>query len=285
MTIIRGSAGEVRLGWRLLTIVVLSVVVAVVLRFIPIVIYTGILVRSGIAREGALATAKQAVFEGPVWSTVLGVLNAAMYFLLVWFLVRVVERGGFRWKDVGLDWRRSSLPTLVLGALLALAVYLANKAVAQGISSLAPTTRAILSGLGEARTLQVLVLWIAMGFGEEIVYRGYVQTKLVERQGAVLGVLLASIIFTVVHLAVRPLTPLALLSGIILWTAMGALYHWTRSLYLLGMSHGVMNALSNAFPLEAPEHVGLIVHAVFLLLVVIAALCSARSSRAAVHPT
>ncbi|NIR02101.1 MAG: hypothetical protein GTN78_18220, partial [Gemmatimonadales bacterium] len=83
-------------GWRLLTIVVLSVVVAVVLRFIPIVIYTGILVRSGIAREGALATAKQAVFEGPVWSTVLGVLNAAMYFLLVWFLVRVVERGGFR---------------------------------------------------------------------------------------------------------------------------------------------------------------------------------------------
>ncbi|NIR02100.1 MAG: CPBP family intramembrane metalloprotease, partial [Gemmatimonadales bacterium] len=74
------------------------------------------------------------------------------------------------------------------------------------------TMRAILSGLGEARTLQVLVLWIAMGFGEEIVYRGYVQTKLVERQGAVLGVLLASIIFTVVHLAVRPLTPLALLS-------------------------------------------------------------------------
>jgi membrane protease YdiL (CAAX protease family) len=285
MTVFRGSAGDVRLVWRLLIIVVLSVVVAVLLRFIPIFLYTAILVRSGMAQESALATAKQAVFEGPIWSTVLGVLNAAMYFLLVWFLVRVIERGGFRWQDVGLDWRRSSLPSLVLGGLLALAMYLANGAIDQGLVSLSPAMRVILSGLGEPRTLQVLVLWIAMGFGEEIVFRGYVQTRLVERQGAIVGVLLASIIFTLVHLAVRPLTPLALLSGIILWTAMGALYHWARSLYLVGMYHGIANGLSNAFPLEAPEHAGLIVHAVTLLLVVIVALYRSRASRVTANPT
>ena len=83
MSIIRYSTGEVRLVWRLLIIILLFVSVAVLLRFIPISLYTAFLTSSGIANEDALASAKAIVFEDPVWSTVLGILNGLMSLPLV----------------------------------------------------------------------------------------------------------------------------------------------------------------------------------------------------------
>ena len=145
MPFVRLKTGEVRLIWRVLIIIVLFVAVAILLRFIPISLYSWFLASSGVARQDAVATAKAIVFEDPIWSTVLSILNGLMSLPLVWFLIGVVEGRNFAWKDVGLDWRRGSLSSLALGALVALVIYAANVGVGHALGSSIPAVSAFLA--------------------------------------------------------------------------------------------------------------------------------------------
>lgn len=284
MSVIRYRTGEVRLVWRLLIIILLFVAVAVLLRFIPISLYTTFLTSSGMAMENAPASAKAIVFEDPVWSTVIGILNGLMSLPLVWFLVKVIERRSFAWKTVGLDWRRNSIPALAFGALLALLLYVADKVVGQASGSSIPHVNIILAGLSIPILIQKSILYLAMGFAEEVVFRGYVQTRLVDRYGALWGVLIASVTFTLVHIGFMSLSLVTIISGVMLWMTIGALYHWTKSLYLVGMFHGMMNTLLNTLHLEGTDIGGLLVHALALLLVVVVALRRSRASSVRSNP-
>jgi hypothetical protein len=74
------------------------------------------------------------------------------------------------------------------------------------------------------------------------------------------------------------LSLVTIISGVMLWVTIGTLYHWSKSLYLVGMFHGMMNTLLNTLHLEGTDIGGLIVHALALLLVVIVALRRSRAS-------
>jgi len=285
MSTIRYGTGEVRLVWRLLIIILLFVAVAFLLRFIPICLYTAFLARSGVAQEDALARAKAVVFEDPAWSTVIGILNGLMSLPLVWLVVGVIERRPFTWKTVGLDWRGSSLSALACGALLALVLYVADKAIGLVFGASVPSIDAVLAGLSIRSFIQTFVLYVVMGFGEEVVFRGYVQTRLVERYGVLWGILLASVTFTLLHIGFRPLPPVTIVSGVVLWAAVGALYQWSKSLYLVGMFHGTANTLLNTFHLEGTDIGGLLMHVLMLLLVVVLALRRSAAGRAGSNPT
>ena len=285
MSIIRDMTGEVRLIWRVLIIITLFVAVAFLLRFIPIILYTGIMVSSGMDNDAALASAKTIVFEDPVWSTVIAILNGFMGLLLTWFLVRFIERRKFTWQSVGLDWRNNSLSLLALGALLALLMYFVEKVVGQAFGSSIPPVNIIMAGFSIAILIQKFALYLAMGFGEEIVFRGYLQTMLVERYGALWGILITSITFTLVHLGFMSLSLVTIISAVMLWVTIGALYHWSKSLYLVGMFHGIANTLLNTLHLEGTEVGGLIVHALALLLVIVFALRRSRASCVGRHKT
>jgi membrane protease YdiL (CAAX protease family) len=269
VSFIRYRTGEVRLIWNVLIAVVLCVIVVFLLRFIPIFLSTTIQAGRGVDRQDALEAAKNIVFEHPIWSTAIGVINGLMSLPIVWFLMRVVEKRSFTWKDVGLDWRQNSLLCLVFGALLALLLYSASIFINRVLGSSIPTIDTVLAGLTISAVVRNLVLYIPMGFGEEVVFRGYIQTRLVERHGAVWGILIGSIVFTLLHLFVSPLSPITVLSGVILWAAVGVLYHWRRSLYLVGMFHGVANILLNTLSFEGSEAAGLIVHVLALLLILV----------------
>lgn len=280
MSVIRYRNGEVRLVWRLLIIIVLWVAIAVLLRFIPISLYTMFLARNGIAKEDALTGARAVVFEDPLWSTVLGILNGLMSLPLAWFLARVIERRSFTFKMVGLDWRRNSFAALALGGLLALLLYSGSRVVGQAFGSPMPSVDTILAGLTVLTVIQKFVLYVVMGFGEEIVFRGYVQTRLVERYGALWGVLVASVTFTLLHLGFVSLSLVSIFSGVILWGAVGAVYHWSKSLYLVGMFHGVSNTLLNTLDLEDNPAGGLVVHAIALSVVLVVVLRRSSASGA-----
>jgi membrane protease YdiL (CAAX protease family) len=218
-------------------------------------------------RQDALEAAKAIVFEHPIWSTAIGIINGLMSLPIVWFLMKVIEKRSFAWKDVGLDWRRSSLLSLAFGALLALFMYVAVTVVDRILGSSIPTIETALAGLTVFAVVRNFALWIPMGFGEEVLFRGYIQTRLIERYRAVWGILIGSIVFTLLHLPFHQLSPVTIFSGVILFAAVGALYHWSRSLYLVGMFHGVANILLNTLPFEASEVGGLIVHVLALLLI------------------
>lgn len=278
---IRYHTGEIRLVWKVLIAVAIYVSVAILLRFIPIFLITTFNVSRGINRQDALQAAKSLIFEHPIWSIALGIVNALLSFLLVWFLIKVFEKHHFEWKDVGLDWRRNNLLSLVFGALLALLIYIAEVVVDhQVLGHSIPTIDTFLAALTVSAVVRNLAVWIPMGFSEEVFFRAYVQTRLVERHGAPKGILIGSIVFTLLHLLGRPLSPATFFSGVILWSVVGALYYWSKSIYLVGMFHGVMNSLLNVLPSERSETAGLIVHTLLFLLTVVVFLRMSQSSSA-----
>jgi uncharacterized protein len=59
----------------------------------------------------------------------------------------------------------------------------------------------VIAGLrGGGLIAAILVIGIAPGIAEELLFRGYIQTRLTARWGAVWGVLITSVLFAVFHL-------------------------------------------------------------------------------------
>jgi membrane protease YdiL (CAAX protease family) len=271
--------------WRVLIVLVLYIAVVFLLRFIPISLYTELQVRKGMPRQEALDTTKVIVFEHPIWSTVIGVINGLMVLPLVWFMIRVVEKRTFVWKEIGLNWRHNSVLSLILGGLLALLMYIACRAVDFALGSSVPALDTIFASLTLTAVIHKCALYIPLGFGEETVFRGYVQSRLVQRRGAVWGILIGSIVFSLLHIVGNQFSPVDVFSGVILWAAIGALYHWSKSIYLVGMFHGIMNILLNTLPFEGSEVVGLIVNSMVLLLVIVIGFRWSEFCRVRPNPT
>jgi membrane protease YdiL (CAAX protease family) len=254
MSIIRNEIGEVRLAWRLILVILLYIAVAVLL----------------------LATA--IVFEDPVCSTAIGILYGFMGLLIVWLLVRVIEKSSFTWKTVGLDWKRNSLLLILLGAILALLLFIASILTTYILSSNSFSLISPRMDVSAPVFFQKFVLYLAMGFGEEIVFRGYVQTRLVERYRAIWGILITAVVFVLLHQISYSLSPVIILSGMMLWITIGVLYHLSKSLYLVIVFHGLMNTLMNTLDFKASDTGSMIVHAFALSLVIVVALVRSKGS-------
>ncbi len=276
--------GEVRLVWRLILILVLFVVMQVLLRVLPIALIAASMLIAGTAQASAVETARAIVFEDPIWSTGIGVLVGIMGFLLVWWMVRRVEKAAFTWKDIGLDWRRSSPFMILLGVLLALILFSAYRVMGFLLSGYETSLSSLFMGCSVAGFFQTLILFIAMGLSEEVVFRAYVQTRLVTGMGAIWGILGTALIFTLLHQISFSLSLVTLLSGILLWTTMGALYHLTRSLYLVGTFHALMNTLQNTLSYEVGDIPALIVHALALLTLILFVFFKSRRQDNASNP-
>jgi hypothetical protein len=76
------------LAWKLILVILLYVAVAVLLRLIPISLFTAFLVRSGMTHGNALERANTIILEDPVCSTAIGTLSGLMGLVIVWFLVK-----------------------------------------------------------------------------------------------------------------------------------------------------------------------------------------------------
>ena len=285
MPIFRNDTGEIRLVWRLILIVLLYVAAAVLLRLIPISLYTAVLVNDGMTRESALEKASSIILENPVWYTAIGVLSGLIGLLIVWFLVRVIEKSSFKWKSVGLDWRSNSLLVILLGTILALLLFVASILIRYILGSNGSSLNVFINGVSIPILFQNLVLYLAMGFGEEIVFRGYMQTRLVERYSTIWGILITAVVFVLLHQISYSLSPILILSGVMLWTIVGILYHLSKSLYLVVILHGLMNALFNNVDFEFGDIGSLIVHALALSLVIVVALVKSRGSGIRPNPT
>ena len=285
MSVIRNDRGEVRLAWRLILVILLYVAVAVLLRFIPIRLLTASLVRDGMTQGSALERANTSILEDPVWSIVIGTLSGLMGLLIVWFVVHVVERSKFTWKAVGLDWRGNSPLLILLGTMWAFLVFIAYILIGHLLGSSDSSPNTALMGVSIAIFFQKFILYIGMGLGEEVVFRGYVQTRVVARFGVVWGILIIAVVFTLLHQISYSLSPVTILSGTMLWITVGVVYHLSKSLYLVGVFHGVMNILLNTLNLQVTDIGAMVVHALALLILIAVSRLSPRLSGLLSDPT
>ena len=163
------------------------------------------------------------------------------------------------WEKIGLSvvivttysllWQRPAIAfrvkSVVLGVLSAAVLYLlfflAN-ALAPLVLREAPAQVGGIYGLGggTSRVLICLLLLFVTGPGEEIFWRGFLQSRMMERWGTVRGCVAATAVYVAVHLFSGNLVLVvaALLAGAF-W---GALYAWRRDLLLQIVSHSLWSA-------------------------------------------
>lgn len=155
------------------------------------------------------------------------------------------------WAAIGLVRPASWWRTIALGVLLGVALKLLMKAVVMPLLGAPPVNAAFhhLAGDRMAALGAILMVILVAGFGEELLWRGF----LFERLGRLLGprpwatagiVILTSVLFGLAHLQVQgvPGAQQGTLTGLVF----GSIYARTRGLPLVMITHAVFDVVAVA---------------------------------------
>lgn len=176
--------------------------------------------------------------------------------------------GGNFWLKIGISvvavcsysllWRRPSIPvpgrSFLLGLVSAAVLYgifYVGDALAPYFIRQAPDQVSGIYGLGEgtSRRLIFFLLLLVTGPGEEIFWRGFLQSELMKRWGRAWGYLAATALYAGVHLFSG--NAVLVLAALVAGAFWGMLYLWRQDLFLLIVSHSVWSAVIFAV---APVH-------------------------------
>ena len=272
--VLLNQEGEVRVGWRLMLLVVSFLVAAYLLRYVPIRLQTRMLSGRGLPHSAALARARHAILDDPVWSSVVGIAQGLLWYPLVCFLITVTEGRPCTLRDLGLSSGWAGFLLALLGAALATAMFLGYIWVGTVVNR--TTTPWSWTSPRTSSVALTTLNFVTNGFGEETAFRAYMQERLVQRHGLWDGIALTSVCFVLLHALVSKISGLALLACVMLAAMYGMLFFWTRSVYLVGTMHAIFNLaprLLNQWPTDAGL---LLVHSLGLMTLIVAFRWSSR---------
>jgi membrane protease YdiL (CAAX protease family) len=176
------------------------------------------------------------------------------YVLMIIFGGLILKGQSSGWREIGLGRPASWLKTALFGVgsfVAAVVVFVVMQTIAIGFLTalgLAP------SEIDQSRfnqiegnlplfILMVILAWTTVAFGEELFYRAFLITRMIDFTtiGKGLAILIAGIIFGVVHFAEGPV-------GILSNGAFGVLFGWIyvrsgRNLWITIIGHGLINTL------------------------------------------
>jgi membrane protease YdiL (CAAX protease family) len=223
--------GRLRAGWRV-TLYLICYVIGLLAVQTPIVgLYVARLLSQGLTTPSSLMEALQPS-QLPIWlDTVLKGAELLMVLAFTYLLGRLIDRREFR--DFGFRFARGWLGDLALGLALGAGqiVFVVAVEWAAGWLILArPDTAAFVQGAADAAF--GVLLFASVALGEELIFRGYVQTNLREGAGPAIALLLSSILFGLFHSLNPNITWLGWLNIALAGAAMGYGYAATGNLWL-----------------------------------------------------
>jgi membrane protease YdiL (CAAX protease family) len=177
---------------------------------------------------------------------ILCAIDTILMILLVFLLITRIEKRNFQWSDLGLTSKSSSILYFVVGAFLGFAFIFITRGVGliQGTMQLNPLKLEEILTPMNIKFFVLFFVWAMLnGFWQELVFRGYLQTRVVERHNAIVGILTVTTYFVLIHFIDRQLTLLWVFAGILLFILISLLFHHTKSLFLVGAMHGTINYL------------------------------------------
>jgi membrane protease YdiL (CAAX protease family) len=183
------------------------------------------------------------------WIGILPVSKTPYLFLLGWISIRI---RGLRWKDVGLNLNQPFLKLFVIGLLVGIGMEALELFATQPL-----LTKLLNKGpdLDEFRRLigntQLLIIgialaWILAGFGEEMVWRGYLLNRVADVFGRSTSAWIAAAIFVslVFGLAHFPQGPTGVIENIIDGAILAGVYFATgRNLVAPIIAHGIQDTV------------------------------------------
>ncbi len=181
-----------------------------------------------------------------------GVVVNLGYVLAIVFGGYLLSRQGSSWFEIGMA-RPASWPLTAISGLGACIGAIAVFVLAQGlIIGVLSAVGATIPGLDESRfnpieenlplfTLMIILAWTTIALGEELFYRAFLISRLIDHagMGKGLAVMISSIIFGLVHFAEGPI-------GIAANGAFALLFGWIyirsgRNLWITYIAHGLLN--------------------------------------------
>ena len=175
------------------------------------------------------------------WGITFGL--AGHFWLKIGLSVIVVVAYSFIWQRPNLSFRSTSVILGVASAALLYLVFLLGNAIAPIIVHEAPSQVGGIYGLGTGtnRILVALLLLFITGPGEEIFWRGFLQSRMQDRWGTYRATLPRPP-STPVSTSF-PATSILVLAALVAGAFWGALYLWRRDMALLIVSHSLWSAV------------------------------------------
>jgi membrane protease YdiL (CAAX protease family) len=172
--------------------------------------------------------------------------------LLVFVLITKIEKREFKWSDLGLALNSRNLCYFILGLFFGFIFTFITIGVGL-ILKLIQFQPLKLDEFFISANIEFLILffvWAMLnGFWQEIVFRGYLQTRAIERINAPVGILTVTIYFVLIHFIDRQLTLPWVFAGTLLFILISLLYYHTKSLDLVVAMHGMINYLDQVIEL------------------------------------
>ena len=176
------------------------------------------------------------------------------YVLAIIFGGLILKRQGSGWREIGLEKPSSWLKTTLFGVgawIGAVVVFVAMQTIAISLltalgmapSEIDQSRFNSIEGNLPLFVLMTTLAWTTIAFGEELFYRAFLITRLIDYTtiGQGLAILISGIIFGAVHFAEGPV-------GILSNGAFGILFGWIyvrsrRNLWITIIGHGLLNTL------------------------------------------
>jgi membrane protease YdiL (CAAX protease family) len=202
------------------------------------------LILQGTPSSVAFQNAQVFVAESAEGQAIASSLDFLLMFLLIVAIITRLEKHEFHLSDIGLDLQRNTLPYILLGIIIGCALFFGSVMFGLLLSTLEFPIAFDLSQWSIIGTLVAsTIFYILNSFWQEIIFRGYLQTRAVEKYGQLYGIVGVAIIFVLFHGLVQSLTIVGIISGTLLFIFIGLLYDKTKSLYFVGIIHAVLNFL------------------------------------------
>lgn len=157
-------------------------------------------------------------------------------------------------KSLGIDFLRIRWPSLkdilwMVAGLVGLFAALITMSIAITLAGLPTPAEHVIGEIG-AETPELLLVLVPLSFlvigpGEELLFRGVIQTRLVQAYGDYWGIIVTSIIFAVAHLTAFEGGNITISIGVlfVLSLILGAIYEITDNLVVPAVIHGAYNAI------------------------------------------
>ncbi|MGB3828081.1 MAG: type II CAAX endopeptidase family protein [Ornithinimicrobium sp.] len=176
------------------------------------------------------------------------------YLIMILFGARLLKSQGSGWREIGLRRPVNWFKTVWLGVAafvgaVVLFVTVQNVAVGLlGVLGMAPSELDqsrfnAIEGSVPLFVLMVALAWTTIAFGEELFYRAFLITRMVDHThiGPGSSILIAGAVFGVVHFAEGPI-------GVLANASFGIFYGWLflrsrRNLWITILGHGLINTL------------------------------------------
>lgn len=176
------------------------------------------------------------------WGLTFG-LHAGNFWVKIGLSVLLVSSYSLIFQRPAVSFRPRSLVLGVLSAAILYLIFLLGNRLAPYVLSGSPAQVGGIYGLGTgtSRPLVFLLLFFITGPGEEIFWRGFLQSRMMARWGNAWGYAAATLVYAGVHIFSGNvvLTCAALIAG----ASWGALFLWRRDLFLLMVSHSLWSAI------------------------------------------